>query len=130
MIVISKKWKKLSYKILTALGIGMLTSCYGMPVTSNYSCVYGKVTGKDNKPIKGIKVSLDYNGITDTWFTDDEGCYSFEIIFGNDSDVSGSLIFEDVDGEENGSYNKKTEKIHLNEYGDCEKNVTLEEVKS
>ena len=130
MIIISKKWKKLSYKILTALGIGMLTSCYGMPVTSSYFCIYGKVTSKDNKPIKGIQVTVDYDGITDTWLTNDEGHYYLEIILDNKSDISGKLIFEDVDGEENGSYISKIEEIQLNEYCDCEKNVTLEEVKS
>ena len=31
MAVLRKTWKKVSFTILTALGLGMLTSCYGMP---------------------------------------------------------------------------------------------------
>ena len=31
MAVLRKTWKKVSFTILTALGLGTLTSCYGMP---------------------------------------------------------------------------------------------------
>ena len=31
MNILRKHWKKISFSICTALGLGMLTSCYGMP---------------------------------------------------------------------------------------------------
>ena len=130
MIVISRKWKKITYSILTALGIGMLTSCYGMPVTSNYSCISGKVTGVEDNPVEGIKVTLNYNGIEDSTNTDKNGNYYFEIIIDENSENHAKLTFEDIDGDINGNYSGKTEEIILNQFGDCEKNVKLEELKA
>ena len=130
MIVKSKRWKKLTYSILTALGIGMLTSCYGMPVTSNFICVRGRVTRRDEQPIKGIQVSLDYNGITCDAETDEDGLYYLEILFDDYIDRNVTIHFKDIDGIENGSYSGKTQEITLDEFGDCEVNVTLDEIQS
>ncbi len=136
MIVKSKRWKKLTYSILTALGIGMLTSCYGMPVSADYdirgiSCICGKVINSNGDPISGIRVYFDYNGIQYETNTLENGSYFIEIKIDDNSVIREVKVhFEDVDEEENGRYSNHTESIELDEYGYCDRDVTLDEIQS
>lgn len=66
--------------------------------------VKGKVTDTDGKPIEGIRVKVDYYTST---LTDEQGKFGFdkgEITgFGGDS-FNQQVEFQDIDGEENGSF--------------------------
>lgn len=130
MVVISKKWKKLSYKILTALGIGMLTSCYGMPIAGEFTFIEGDVTGIDEKPVEGIKVTLEVNKKKLYGFTDENGHYYIEVLLGSEDDIPAIITFEDIDGEENGSYEIKEKTITLSQYITTPVSVQMEEKKN
>ncbi|MBQ8047875.1 MAG: radical SAM-associated putative lipoprotein [Prevotella sp.] len=110
-----KKLLHLSNKVLSALLVSMgFASCediiksedeYGTP-TVDYHIV-GKVTGPEGNPIKGIRVTArgfyDFNGRTQLQtFTDDEGKFATESIRDTWIDDGLRVVFEDVDGDDNG----------------------------
>lgn len=103
---LKKKIFKISATVLAACGITTtFTACYGMPL--NFNPLSGTVYGNDGsgkKPIKGIKVYdkdwYDIDGFNET--TDSEGRFEFF-----DGSSIRTLVFEDVDGEDNGSWQKK-----------------------
>ena len=105
--------KKLSIKffnkiIVLLLGLlGVSTGCkdesveYGVP-SASYE-IKGVVTDKENtQPIKDIRVIRSIDSAPERWvtsYTDSEGKYSLSFgLF----DAGFYLIFEDIDGEENG----------------------------
>lgn len=98
-------WQKIAGTILGVLGIGTLTSCYGMP--ENYYSIKGTVTGKidgTTQPIEGIEVRVcDSDGYYGTEHTDSSGKFAFE------SELEGTyeITLKDVDGPENGSFTEK-----------------------
>ena len=109
-------WKKIFTAVLGVLGIGTITSCYGVPDNYAYTiqgCVRGRDNGKE-LPIEGIKVTFGhFNGKT-TW-TDEEGFY--EINLSDDFHGEFPLSFTDVDGEKNGKWKEKTETVNLSSSG-------------
>ncbi len=117
-------FKKTFTSILTLLGIGTLTSCYGM--APNYARLEGTVTSKDgNKAVSGIRVrALDSDGLElDSTETMEGGMYYLN------TKALGSkvkVLFEDVDGKENGSFKKQAKDIALVDL-DTELNVELED---
>lgn len=86
---------------------------YGCP-SADYE-VSGEVTDEDGNPIKGIRVAVDW-----TEGVDDYNLRHKDIVYTNSSGVyesrldrylaikpeSLSLVFEDVDGEDNGTFEK------------------------
>ncbi|QGY42903.1 hypothetical protein GM418_04300 [Maribellus comscasis] len=95
--------------IISVLGIG--TACsfggceygtvaeYGTP--SATFIVTGKVTNENDVGIKGIKVKMSY----DSTLTNESGQYEVEKVdFPTDQEFP--IYFEDVDGAENGEYQK------------------------
>ena len=78
---------------------------YGTPIVT--FSVKGNVTDTDGRPIKGIRVKVDYYTST---LTDEQGKFGFDKVqmigFGNDS-FNKQLEFQDIDGEENGSFEDK-----------------------
>lgn len=107
-------WKRITGTVLGVLGIGTLTSCYG--VIEDEFDVYGTVTGSVDgtvQPIEGISVELQnltYN-TKETKTTRTNGYYEFTLLEEGDY----QLTFTDVDGEENGSFKQKKEIISLTE---------------
>ena len=100
-------WQKILGIILGALGIGTLTSCYGMPYNDRYKSVEGQVFGDidsnpetPDEPISNIKICLNDKEVG---FTDSVGYFSVSIE-GDDGIYKFSL--EDVDGDENGKFKK------------------------
>lgn len=91
-------WKKCVAIVAGFFGIGTLVSCYGVipygQIDEHSGTVSGEIDG-ELKPIKGIKVSSYEN---DT-FTDENGNYKIST-----HDYNDYLYFEDIDGEENGSF--------------------------
>ena len=117
-------WKRIVGTILGILGIGTLTSCYGVPEDEFYYDIYGKVTGNINgteKPIEDICVELYKNGkFNKAIHTDSDGWYEFRELEG----TTYMVRFSDTDGAENGSF--KTKVIDITLTDDFHKNITLE----
>ncbi len=105
---------RLIYAILSLLGLttacskddkGGVECMYGTPIAT--FSVKGNVTDTDGRPIKGIRVKIggDINTLTD-----EQGNFGFDKIhvmsFNSDS-FNGQLEFQDIDGEENGSFEDK-----------------------
>lgn len=95
-------WKRIVGTILGILGIGTLTSCYGVYEEYAYYDIYGNVKGAVNgteQPLKGISVVLyEGNDATKSTLTDTDGWYEFhDLRMG-----SYKLRFTDIDGKENG----------------------------
>lgn len=104
-------WKKVVGVILGALGIGTLTSCYGMPILDPFynpdgvNVVFkGTVEGDidedgETEPVSGIEISSNYA----TTFTDSRG--RFEILaYFPEKETSAVLYFDDIDDSENGLF--------------------------
>ena len=98
---IAVKGRLLLRKIFTALSFGA--------VATLWSCAYGvtvidveaTVKAADTKePIPGIRISIDgnYHGISD-----ENGRFEY----GADYDKKVTLLFEDIDGPENGEFHDK-----------------------
>lgn len=106
--------KKAFATVLTFLGIGTLTSCYGM--APNYAGVEGNLSGgkSEKTTVKGISVrALDSNGMElDQTYTQENGKYYLQTA-ALGSEVS--VVFEDVDGEKNGSFKTQFKKICLDD---------------
>lgn len=115
--------------LLSVLGIGTLTACYGVLP----GCFYydGRVTsgvdsdGDGEKDgIKGIKVELSQNGhVIESTETDCEGNFfipvgEYEINW----DEKCTISFTDVDGEANGKWKSLSAERYLNTYPDEEEN--------
>lgn len=100
---LKKKIFKISATFLAACGITTtFTACYGMPL--NFNPLSGTVKGDNGdeiNPIKGIKVyDKDYPRRYE--LTDSDGRFEFF----DGSDIR-TLVFEDIDVEDNGSWQKK-----------------------
>ncbi len=111
-------FRKIISTILGFFGIMTFTSCYGMP--ANYTSLYGQVTGDDDGdtsipavPVQGIQVTVKDSAdqTIGSTTTNTDGYYDMEIDEPPKS-LRGKLtfIFEDIDGEKNGSWETK-EKI-------------------
>lgn len=98
------KWnlKKTGVTLLGILGIGTLTSCYGMPPNPSSSFIEGKIKSGSEASIPGIEVSLfDKEGLlVSETISDKDGNYAICIF----SDGKYILKFKDIDGIENGKY--------------------------
>ncbi len=98
------KWnlKKTGVTLLGILGIGTLTSCYGMPPNPSSSFIEGKIKSGSEASIPGIEVSLfDKDGLlVSETISDKDGNYAICIF----SDGKYILKFKDIDGIENGKY--------------------------
>jgi hypothetical protein len=109
---LQKRIEKIIVTVLTFLGCGMLTSCYGcMPGDFVLS---GTVTSDGTSAIKGVSVSCAKDGSdTETTTTDENGYYEFAI---NADCISGTLTFTDTDGADNGgSFKSQTKKFTTDE---------------
>lgn len=115
-------WKKILGTVLGILGIGTLTSCYGMPEDGFYD-IFGTVQGKINgtlQAIPGIQVEVkDSEGYKYNDKTDSKGKFSIRDVF----EGNCTITFTDVDGEENGSFAGIEYKLPLTE--DWKKTVEL-----
>ena len=103
-------------------------ACYGTPIDSGYDVkVSGTVTSKTtNLPIKGIKVSRP-NSMTYE-ITDKNGNFSFYTFMEYDSSNNDiPVLFEDIDGIANGSFEDKTVIIDPARKDEIKINVELEE---
>ena len=100
-----------SNRYIAMYGVGQV-DMYGSP--SNFFILDGTVTDSNGEPIKGIKITA--KGIhedapsEDFTFTysDEEGNYSIKWRDSNRSEMNFIVTAEDVDGEENGSFNDRT----------------------
>ncbi len=136
---ISKLWQKLLTLILSALGLSSCTpgdnyrgfvAMYGMP--ANWAEVGGCVTSTRDEnedgnkdPIEGIRVrALDSDGMEIVFErTGENGAYFLQT---SSLGSEITVVFEDVDGEENGSFKEKRVKVKL-ENTITELNVELED---
>jgi len=108
---ITLTWKKIVAVIAGFLGIGTLTSCYGMPITDPYHTPDGStnvifegvVTDKKGNGIPGIKVTSNYA----TTKSKENGYFEVLAYYPIEDPVS-TLTFIDIDGEENGSFESKS----------------------
>lgn len=123
-------WKRILGTIFGILGIGTLTSCYGVVEDEFEYDVYGKVQGKidgTTQPVKGIivEVSRTTSDEKQLTYTDSDGWFEFRDLY------EGSYIvkFTDTDGAENGSFKQKTERVALKSDYNFE-TLTLEEAES
>lgn len=125
--MIKSTFKKIITSILGFFGIMTFTSCYGMPANENWISLSGTVTGDDDGsastpavPVEGIRVSVQDSAGKELAYsqTDEDGMYYMEME--TEADVIPAYltyIFEDIDGEKNGSYKKKTETKEFTESG-------------
>lgn len=106
-------WKKIVTLILGFLGIGTLTSCYGVlpPLRTKFitGTVMGDIDGDGiDEPVSGIQytfISDEYSceGLIGSYYPD--GRFDIET---SKADISFGITFTDIDGEENGSFKTKT----------------------
>lgn len=112
--------KKIIAILCNFLGLGLITGCDDLvkSFAAMYGCppyVAGQVTGDIDgdgtpEPVEGIKVTViseQDEDVSDT--TDEEGRYSLSHGKG-----TFTVTFEDIDGEENGSF--KTKKVENVEF--------------
>ena len=116
-------WKKIVTLICGALGIGTLVSCYGVvgpiePYEVNSFSLDGKIVDEENKPVQGIQVSVknkagDSNsiGADISSLSNNEGYFSLDWYDNNYDNRSFTIDIEDIDGEENGSFDNITKDI-------------------
>ncbi len=93
---------------------------YGTP-TVTFS-VKGRVTDTEGEPIEGIRVNVEY---TET-FTDTLGTFEFKDIqaFGSgDATLTRQLEFQDVDGQENGSFEDRKIDVTFTRNNDVKSDV-------
>lgn len=107
-------WKRIIGTILGILGIGTLTSCYGVPEDEFEYDIYGKVQGRidgTTQPVKGIVVEAARNMSDDKHltYTDSDGWFEFKDLY----EGSYTVKFTDTDGAENGSFKQKIEHLSL-----------------
>lgn len=137
-LAFSKTLVKIGKKLIQIFGIssimGTFGSClvaYGMPEPYDYPSMYGtlinynftgRVLGDIDKdgtaePVKDIKVTLTctnaQNEKTNTEVkTDEDGKYKINVRegygWGKEAKYSYEVTFEDVDGDQNGSFKSKT----------------------
>lgn len=125
-------FKKILSLILGLLGIGTLTSCYGVVPVMMYDgslfSLSGKVKGVINKdgeikePVKYIEISIkaknnpsddetnqndEYFDLYETTKTDENGNFSIYWEY-KDSIKDYKITFKDIDGQENGSFKDKS----------------------
>lgn len=114
-------FRKIITAILGFFGIMTFTSCYGMP--ANYTSLYGRATGDNDGdtstpavPVRGIQVTVKDSAdqTIGSMTTNTDGYYDLEIDEPPKS-LRGNLTFtfEDIDGEENGVWETKTETIEF-----------------
>lgn len=112
-------WKKIVALILGFLGIGTLTSCYGVlpPLISKVitGTVMGDIDGDGiDEPVSGILYTFitgEYqrregvigNGLSGSYYSN--GRFEIET---SKADISFGITFTDFDGEENGFFKTKT----------------------
>mgnify|MGYP003571341201 CR=1 FL=1 len=118
-------WKRIVTTICTILGIGTLTSCYGMIEDDYEFDIYGTVTGKINgaeTAIKGIAVAISKTGSDNDkiTLTDSDGWFEFREL----TEGTYTLTFNDIDGEKNGKFKQYTRDVTLND--DYNPKITLE----
>ena len=146
---LKRHWKKIVTSLLTVLGIGTLTSCYGCPDEEPYyedldwddvqpRDIYGRVTGlsdsSDEEIIEGIKVEfIQDDNVLCTAYTDQYGefyispyDFNHDIVYDAHFDSAASeLRFTDVDGDASGSWKTVTKKPKKDYSGDYICNVLL-----
>ncbi len=120
MIKLKRDFKKVIAGVAAFCGMGVLTSCYGCPMTDeSVFPVSGTVMGASEKSVSGIsvvsgiKVTLMRDGkeIASTE-TDDSGDYYMEFFYNELEEAEYQLVFEDIDGEENGTYKTKVQTVN------------------
>ena len=111
-------FKKIATSVLTVLGIGTLTSCYGMVPNRAFLFVNGKISSRENSgaSIRGIKVELrDGENAIASGLSDESGEYC--LVFEDDYlGLPLSISFSDVDGNENGRFKNQTREIKLEQF--------------
>ena len=163
MILMGKKIKLFSKRIiirlfqflgisslLTAFGCGSRgpfiamygvepVDMYGTP--SNYFILDGTVTDSNGDPIQGIKITAKGkhedapSDVFTSNFSNEKGYYRLRWNDSNRNDMSFYITAEDVDGEENGSFNDTTITIDFSKtpktknYTITGKNIKLDEKK-
>ena len=109
-----KKWYSLANRSLSALLVLLgfqacdsSTTCeYGTPTVDYH--VTGQVQDADGNPIKGIRVTMkgfndfNYGNKEDITYTDKDGRYKTQSVRSMFIQPEMSVVFEDVDGPENG----------------------------
>lgn len=155
-LAFSKALVKIGKKLIHIFGIsslmGTFGSClvaYGMPEPYETPCMYGtfvnynftgRVLGDIDKdgtaePVKDIKVTLtctnaENNKTTKNVTTDEDGKYKINVSegygWGKEAKYSYEVTFDDVDGDQNGSFKSKTIKAEKSD-SDDDKTVDLGE---
>lgn len=119
-------WKKIVNIILGLLGIGTLTSCYGVVAPIFPKDIQGQVTGDidgDGKeePVPEIEIcctgdfehlyiykAVDEDSEHRKSYTDKEGFFYESFVFDSDTELSFAVTLTDIDGKQNGSFKTKT----------------------
>ncbi|MCR4953929.1 MAG: hypothetical protein K6A43_07625 [Treponema sp.] len=116
-------WQKIVATVLGLLGIGTLTSCYGVIDPFDHTIVSGQVYGDiDNnpktpdEPIPNIKVCVNDEEVTRTY---SDGSFTTDLI---DAGIY-KLSFEDDDGTENGEFKKSIRAINTKDLQYHERNL-------
>ncbi|WP_407427704.1 SdrD B-like domain-containing protein [Treponema sp.] len=108
-------WKRIAGVIFGILGIGTLTSCYGVIEDEFEYDIYGNVKGNVNGTEQAIKdivvqLSVKQSETFKTVTTDSDGWYEFRGLTAGDY----TLKFTDTDGDANGgSFAQKEHSVTL-----------------
>jgi len=118
-------FKRISATVLGFFGIGALTACYGVEPNAyqeNENLVYGNITDSQGKAVQGIKVYQ--NTAPENFVTTDSNGY-YELNIGEDASEIHIIYFEDVDGQENGKYQKDSILVDFSQSNIFNKDITL-----
>ena len=115
-------WKKIVGTVLGILGIGTITSCYGMPEDDYDFSIYGHVNGKINGTETAIPdIVVELYGEVDS----DSDEYTTKVDLIKKTDASGNFYFYDLeegtytlrltdtDGDTNGSFKQHMRTVTL-----------------
>jgi len=124
MLKLSDGSRRVLRRIYQGLGVATVSllfqACYGTPPYKEVA-INGTVSSKSNIPIPGIKVSVEY--LAPERFTDKDGVFNFYV---PEQDLY-ELQFEDVDGDENGSYKTLKKTVKYNDAKGVNLQIQLDE---
>lgn len=113
---INKLWNSVLRVLLALFGLNVFTACYGPAPYSPYLQLKGKVVDGSDKPIGGIKVTVDKESDADMKTAEDGQFFYTKFCDAYSVPETLTLRFTDIDGPDNGGeFDEKTVTVNFKE---------------